>query len=144
VNILNENHQDCNKIDEFRETSDRKSIEEIQPQKQTLISPDELLKIEQEAKILSEQIDTLTQELEHERQRVEGYHQELVYTNQEMRLLNGELQDVLRFERMKLKQAQQLGTNILSTHQSSSECLAQLLSSLYGVVVKAEELSLVI
>lgn len=144
MNILNKNHQDCNKIDDFRETSNTKPIEEIQLQKQTLISSDELLKIEQEAEILSEQIDTLTQELEYERQRVEGYHQELVYANHEMSLLNGELQDVLSSERMKIAQAKQLGINILSTHQSSSECLAQLLSSLYGVVVTAEELSLVI
>ena len=144
MNILNKNHQDCNKIDDFRETSNTKPIEEIQLQKQTLISSDELLKIEQEAEILSEQIDTLTQELEYERQRVEGYHQELVYANHEMSLFNGELQDVLSSERMKIAQAKQLGINILSTHQSSSECLAQLLSSLYGVVVTAEELSLVI
>src|SRR4028118_643037 len=144
MNILNKNHQDCNKIDDFRETSNTKPIEEIQLQKQTLISSDELLKIEQEAETLSEQIDTLPQELEYERQRVEGYHQELVYANHEMSLLNGELQDVLSYERMKIAEAKQLAKNILNTHKSSSECLAQLLSSLYGVVVTAEELSLVI
>lgn len=140
MNLLNKNQQDSNKIDEFRETSNTQYTEEIQIQEKTLISPDLLLKLEQEAEILSEQIDTLTQELEYERQRVEGYHQELVYTNDEMSLINGELQDVLSSERMKLAQAKQLAKNILKTHQSSSEGLAQLLSSVYGVVVTADEL----
>lgn len=140
MNLLNKNQQDSNKIDEFRETSNTQYTEEIQIQEKTLISPDLLLKLEQEAEILSEQIDTLTQELEYERQRVEGYHQELVYTNDEMSLINGELQDVLSSERMKLAQAKQLAKNILNTHKSSSECLAQLLSSVYGVVVTADEL----
>lgn len=140
MNLLNKNQQDSNKIDEFRETSNTQYTEEIQIQEKTLISPDLLLKLEQEAEILSEQIDTLTQELEYERQRVEGYHQELVYTNDEMSLINGELQDVLSSDRMKLAQAKQLAKNILKNHQSSSECLAQLLSSVYGVVVTADEL----
>lgn len=140
MNLLNKNQQDSNKIDEFRKTSNTQYTEEIQIQEKTLISPDLLLKLEQEAEILSEQIDTLTQELEYERQRVEGYHQELVYTNDEMSLINGELQDVLSSERMKLAQAKQLAKNILKTHQSSSEGLAQLLSSVYGVVVTADEL----
>lgn len=144
MNLLNKNQQDSHKIDEFRETSNTQYIEEIQIQEKTLISSDELLKIEQEAEILSEQIDTLTQELEYERQRVEGYHQELVYTNDEMSLINGELQDVLSSERMKIAQAKQLAKNILNTHKSSSECLAQLLSSVYGVVVTADELLLVV
>jgi hypothetical protein len=103
-------------------------------------SVNELLKLEQEAEILREQVETLKQELECESQLVQEYHQELLYANSEKSLLNCELQDTFNLERQKLAQAKRLAQNILSSRRFTSKSLAELLSFIYDVVVTANEL----
>ena len=103
-------------------------------------SVDELLKIEQEAEILREQVETLKQELKCELQLVQEYHQELLYANSEISLLNCELQDTFRLQKLKLAQAKRLAQNILITRRFTSKSLAELLSFIYDDVVTANEL----
>lgn len=114
--------------------------EESQLQEQSIIGADELLKMEQEAEILREQIDTLKQQLQDERRLVEEYCRELWYVNSEMLLLNQELQNTYSVERLELDDAKRLAQRILSSRQVTSESLAKLLSAIYGVVVTADQL----
>lgn len=114
--------------------------QESQLQEQSIIGADELLKMEQEAEILREQIDTLKQQLQNERQLVEEYRRELQFANSEMLLLNKEVQNTYSVERLELDEAKRFARRILSSRQFTSESLAKLLSAIYGVVVTADEL----
>jgi hypothetical protein len=121
-------------------TSQALEKQESQLQEQGNIRADELLKMEQEAEILREQINTLRQQLQDERQLVEEYRQELRYANSEMLLLNNELQNIFSVERLELDEAKRLARKILSSRQFTSESFAKLLSAIYGVVVTADQL----
>ena len=96
--------------------------------------------MEQAAEFLGEQVETLHQELQYERQIVEEYYQELLRTNYEMSVINSELQEKYRFDKLKLDEAKRLAQNILSTQKSTSESLAELLSAIYKVSVTADQL----
>jgi chromosome segregation ATPase len=89
---------------------------------------------------LREQVETLKQELQYERQLVKEYHQELLCTNSEMSILNSELQNVRRLESLKVDEAKRLAQNILSSQKSTRESLAELLSAIYDVLLTADQL----
>ena len=114
--------------------------QESKLQEQSIIGADELLKMEQEAEILREQIDTLKQQLQNERQLVEEYRQELQFASAEMLLLNKEVQNTYSVERLELDEAKRFARRILSSRQLTSESLAKLLSAIYGVVVTDDQL----
>ncbi len=83
-------------FDEFIETSNAIDIEESYFQEKTIISTYELLKLQHEAEILREQVESLKQELEYKSQLVEIYQQELLKANSEMEGLNWELQNIFQ------------------------------------------------
>ncbi len=83
-------------FDEFIETSNAIYIEESFFQEKTIISSYELLKLQHEAEILREQVESLKQELEYKSQLVEIYQQELLNANSEMEGLNWELQNIFQ------------------------------------------------
>lgn len=124
----------------FIETPNAIKKEESYLQEQKGFNADEILKIEQEAEILREQVETLKQELQYECQLGEQYQQEIVCTNLEMSIINRELQEVHRLEKLKLDEAKRLAQNLLFNHKSTSESLAELLSAIYDVSVTAEQL----
>ena len=124
-------------FDEFLETS--KAIES-QLQEQTVSSAYELLKLQHEAEILREQVESLKQELEEKEQVVELYRQELLEANSDIANLNYELQHIFALENLKLDTAQRLARNILRSRRFTSESLAKLISAMSCVVVTADEL----
>jgi predicted nucleic acid-binding Zn-ribbon protein len=107
---------------------------------QDKLNTDDTLALEHTVEILREQIETLNQELQYERQLVEEYAQELTYTHSEMGMLNHELQNVSRLEKLKVDKAKLLALSILSSDKSISESLAELLSGIYGILVTADDL----
>jgi len=107
---------------------------------QQKLNTDDTLALEHTVELLREQIETLNQELQHERQLVEEYAQELTYTHSEMGILNHELQNVFRLEKLKVDKAKLLALSILSSDKSISESLAELLSGIYGILVTADDL----
>jgi len=107
---------------------------------QEKLNTDDTLALEHTVEILREQIETLNQELQYERQLVEEYAQELTYTHSEMGILNHELQNVFRLEKLKVDKAKLLALSILSSDKSISESLAELLSGIYGILVTADDL----
>lgn len=111
-------------------------------QEQRGLNSDEVLDHEHtvELLLLREQVETLKQELQYERQIVKEYHQELLCTNLEMSVINSELQEVRRLEKLKLDEANRLAQNILGRHKSTSEALAELLSAIYDILVTADQL----
>ena len=135
---LSDSYRDSHKTNEVIETSKALEIQESQLQEQRIISAYELLKMEQEAEILREQIDTLNQELQYERQLVEQYRQELQYANSEMLLLNKELQNTFSVERLELDEAKRLARKILSSRRFNSESFAKIFSAIFGFLKTAE------
>lgn len=129
-----------NKISEFTEISAPLKRGQQNLQEKPILSADEILKIEQAAEFLGEQVESLQQELQYERQLVEEYHQELLLTNYEMSIINSELQDKFDLEKLKFDEAKLLAQNILSSQKSTSEFLAELLSAIYNVLVTADQL----
>lgn len=109
-------------------------------QEQRGLNSDEVLEHEHTVELLREQVKTLKQELQYERQIVKEYHQELLCTNLEMSIINTELQEVRRLERLKLDEANRLAQNILGRHKSTSKALAELLSAIYDILVTADQL----
>lgn len=101
---------------------------------------DEVLEHEHTVELLREQVETLKQELQYEREIVKEYHQELLCTNLEMSTINRELQELRRLERLKLDEAKRLAQNILANHKSTSESLAELLSAIFDFLVTADQL----
>ncbi len=140
VDDLSKSDQVCHNSDELIETPNAINTQESYLQEKTMISAYELLKMEQEAEILREQVESLKQELQYAYQLVEEYRQELLDANDEMSLLNRELQDTFSLERLKLDQAKRLAQNLLISRQFTSESFAKLLSAISGVVVTADEL----
>lgn len=138
MECLNKNNQTSYKIHRFK-TSDALKRTARFPEKRNF-STDKPLEIEQTAELLREQVETLRQQLEYERQIVEQYQQELLCTNDEMSIINKELQNALRLEKLKLDKAMRLAQHLSSSHQSTSESLAELLSAIYGVLVTADDL----
>lgn len=137
VDYLNQRDRTCSQIDEFIETS--KAIES-KLQEQTLISSYELLKLQHEAEILREQVESLKQELKEKDRLIELYRQEQLQANSEIDNLNWELQDIFALENLKLDTAKRLALNILRSRRFTSESLAKLISAMSCVVVTAEEL----
>lgn len=140
LETLSKSNYSFHKTDEFIETVNTTPTEESHLQKQRIISAYELLKMEQEAEILREQVESLKQELQYAYELVEEYRQELLDANDEMSLLNRELQDESRLDRLKLDEAKRLAQNLLISRQFTSESFAELLSAFSGVVVTADEL----
>ncbi len=143
IDYLSKSNQTSQKIDEFIETPNIPNIlnsQENSLQEKTIVSAYELLKLEHESEILREQVESLKQELEYQHQLVREYKQELLQTNSEIEALNWELQDAARLEMLKLDEAKRLARNILSSRRLTSESLAELLSTICGVVVTADEL----
>lgn len=137
---LSNSNYTIHKINNFTELSTPLKREQQNIQEKTSLSADEILEIEQAAEFLGEQVETLQQELQYERQLVKEYHQELLRTNYEMSVINSELQDKYRLERLKLDEAKRLAQNILSSQKSTGESLAELLSAIYNVLVTADQL----
>jgi hypothetical protein len=137
VDYLSKSDRTCSQIDEFIETS--KAIES-KLQEQTLISSYELLKLQHEAEILREQVESLKQELKEKDRLIELYRQEQLQANSEIDNLNWELQDIFAIENLKLDTAKRLALNILRCRRFTSESLAKLISAMSCVVVTAEEL----
>ena len=109
-------------------------------QEQRGLNSDEVLEHEHTVELLREQVETLKQELQYERQIVKKYHQELLCTNLEISIINSELQEVRRLESLKLDEANRLAQNILGRHKSTSKALAELLSAIYDILVTADQL----
>lgn len=140
IEHLSKSNSNIHKISEFTEIPSLLKREQHNLQERASLSVDEILEIEQTAEFLGEQVETLQQELQSERQLVEEYHQELLQTNYEMSVINRELQDKCKFKKLKLDEAKLLALNILSTQKSTSESLADLLSAIYRVSVTADQL----
>lgn len=140
LETLSKSNYSFYKSDEFIETVNTTETEESQLQKQRIISAYELLKMEQQAEILREQVESLKQELQYAYELVEEYRQELLDANDEMSLLNRELQDESRLDRLKLDEAKRLAQHLLISRQFTSESFAELLSAFSGVAVTADEL----
>ena len=101
---------------------------------------DEILELAQTVELLYEQIETLEQELQHKDKVVEQYQQELMCTISEMSIVNNELQHILSLKKLEVDEAIRVTQNILTSNKSTSESLAELVSTIYGISVTADQL----
>lgn len=83
--------------------------------------------------ILQEQLESLNQLLLYKELEIQEMEQELLSTNQE-------LCSALSLECLTLEEAKELAKKILASQKPTGECLAELLSAIYGSSVKADEL----
>jgi chromosome segregation ATPase len=140
VNSLSKSDRACQKKAPFIETSDAISPEDSYFQETTIISADELLKLQHEAEILREQVNSLKQELEYKDWLIEACQQRLQDANSDLEAFNCELQHIYSLEALKLDKAKRLARNMLSLRRFTRESLAELLSVMCCVVVTADEL----
>ncbi|MBD0347334.1 MAG: hypothetical protein ICV63_21435 [Coleofasciculus sp. Co-bin14] len=140
VNISSRSDRACHKKAAFIETSDAISTVDSYLQETTIISAYELLKLQHEAEILREQVDSLKHELEYKNWLIEACQQELRDANSEIEAFNCELQNIYSLEALKLDEAKRLARNMLSHRRFTRESLAELLSAMCCVEVTADEL----
>ncbi len=138
MDCLSKSNHSYYKIGKIRKTLN--IIKKGEDYVQEKLNTNDTLALEHTVELLREQIETLNQELQYERQLVEEYAQELAYTHSEMSMLNYELQNVFRLEKLKVDKAKLLARSILSSDKSTSESLAELLSGIYGILVTADDL----
>ena len=140
VDYLGKSDRACHQMDELDEFTETSKAIESKLQEQTLINTYDLLKVQNEAEILREQVESLKQELEYKEQVIEIYRQELLEANSEIDNLNDELQHIFTVENLNLETAKRLARNILRSRRFTSESLAKLISAMCCVVVTADEL----
>ena len=80
-----------------------------------------------------EQIESLNSQLSYTQQQIEDVEQELKYTNQE-------LCQAVRLHKLEHGEAMQLAQKIFKSNKSTSQCLAELLTAIYGCATNPEEL----
>lgn len=109
-------------------------------QKAEITATDELSAAQCEIEILREQvefsreqIETLNLDLAYTQQQIQDIEQELRYTNQE-------LCNALRSQKLEHGEAVQLAQKIFKSNKSTSQCLVELLTGIYGCTTKSEEL----
>ncbi|WP_013325363.1 hypothetical protein [Gloeothece verrucosa] len=99
----------------------------------TIISDESLLATFDEIELLREQIQSWHSLAKLQNSRLEVLEQELYYTNQE-------LCNAFMFQKKSFTEVIQLAKAILASGKSASECLAELIVSVYGFPVKLEDL----
>lgn len=104
------------------------------------IDADKLLDNWEEIELLHEQIASLKLELSEKNQQLQEIEEELRFTNQELRDANHELCEAVHLQYLTLNQAKQLATAFLRCEKPTRECLAELLSAIYGASIEAWEL----
>lgn len=94
----------------------------------------------EEIELLREQVESLKLELSEQTQQLQETEEELKYTNQELRDANYELCEAVNLKPLNLNEAKQLATALLRYEKPTRECLAELLSAIYGSPIEAWEL----
>lgn len=89
--------------------------------------------LHEQAEISREQIETLNSVVSYTQQQIQDLEQELKYTNQE-------LCHALRSQKLEHGEAKRLAQKIFKSNKSTSQCLAEFLTAIYGCVTKSEEL----
>ncbi len=106
----------------------------------TSITQQRVLEIRAEAETLREQIQNLKQKLRYKTQQLKEAQQELRYTNNQRHEINNESCASLLLESLPLDEAKELAKEILTTQQSASESLDELLAAIYNSTVEVSEL----
>lgn len=110
------------------------------PRTSISIDAEKLLNNWEEIELLREQVESLKLELFEQNQQLQETEKELRYTNQELRDANYELCTAVNLKYLTLNEAKQLAIVFLRCEKSTRECLADLLSAIYGSPIEAWEL----
>ncbi len=92
-----------------------------------------ILNLEEEIQCVREQLETINQMLYDQCEIIEQYEHEF-------KSRNNELFNALRLEQLELDEAKELAKLIVKSENPATESIAELLSAIYGKLVKAEEL----
>ena len=104
------------------------------------LDADQIRKLEDTIELLSEQIESLKQQLRCECELTEVYLRELRDTERELRYANLELCAACMLETLGLDEAKELASSIVKSNKSVGESLAKLLSAIYNSPVKPSNL----
>ena len=89
---------------------------------------------------LHEQVQRLRQMLLYQTQERHKIDQELQATHQDLALMNQEIQNLMRVNRLSFEEAQEFAQALVTQKKPTREALAQLLSVIYGRTVDSKDL----
>jgi hypothetical protein len=94
---------------------------------------DRIIFLEEEHEILFEQLKSLEQEIHYERHQLKLTEDELNYTKQE-------LCNAVILQKLELDEAKEFAKLLVESNNCVSESIAAILTNIYGILVKPEEL----
>lgn len=104
---------------------------------------DALEKAQDEIELLREQVSSLQQYLSEQLWQQQAVEQELQETNQELRLMNAEIQHLVKAKLLFLEEIKEFARTLSADRETSRKALTKLLSKVYGEIAPSEELEYV-